>query len=86
MFGKAARMVTILGGGFAVLVAGEVMLGEKSTALENSPELRAMERSPEFDSYLSAAASFCASGRSDCASFYAVQKVKADAPIRAEHL
>lgn len=52
MFGNVGRMLTIVGAGCAMLVAGEVMLGEKSTPISHDPELRAMERSPGFASGL----------------------------------
>lgn len=61
MFGHIARMITILGGGCAVLVAGEIMIGEKSTPLSHDPELRAMQRAPDLASEMSFS-SFCVNG------------------------
>ena len=62
MFRNLGRMVTILGGVCAILVTGEVMLGEKSTRLAHDPEIRAMQRAPEFASDYSYASSFCVVG------------------------
>lgn len=58
MFGHLSRVATVVGGVCAILVVGEVALGEKSTPLSHDPELRAMQRAPEFASDL-LYASFC---------------------------
>ena len=77
MFGHIGRMTTILGGGLAVLVAGEIMLGEKSTPLSHDPELRAMQRAPDLVSELSYS-SFCVAG--DCAGSEVRPEAKASEP------
>jgi hypothetical protein len=65
MFGHLSRVATVVGGVCAILVVGEVALGEKSTPLSHDPELRAMQRAPEFARDLSYA-SYCV--KSDCLS------------------